>query len=139
TNETHEQEIRWNAAEDTNVLEKDMGAVKGTNLKDLCNLVGGMNAGEEVKILSSDNWNKRFSYDNVYGYSSREGPIGICWYQDGKYPDSGYSDGMRMVWFADDSVNTLGTGGAGVHAFGNYDWHEAADEEYWYFYVQGGE
>src|SRR5690606_24732686 len=41
-----EELIRWNATEDTNVLEKDMGAVKGTNVKDLCDLVGGMNTGE---------------------------------------------------------------------------------------------
>ena len=54
-----------------------MGAVKGTNLKDLCNLVGGMSAGERVKVLSSDGWNRWFAYKNVYGYSSREGPIGI--------------------------------------------------------------
>jgi parallel beta-helix repeat protein len=139
TNETHEQELRWNPAEDFNVLEKDMGAVKGTNLKDLTDLVGGMSPGERLKILSSDGWNKWFAYKNVYDYSIREGPIGICWYKDGKYPDSGYSEGMRMVWFADDSVNTLGPGGTGVHAFGNFDWHEAAAPEYWYYYQSGGE
>jgi len=133
-NETLEQELRWNPEEDTNVDTKDMGAVKGTNLKDLCDLVGGMSAGEEVKILSSDGWNKRFAYENVYGYSSREGPIGICWYKNGQYPDSGYSDGIRMVWFADNSTNPWG-----IHAFGNWDWHEAAAEEYWYYYISGGE
>ncbi len=131
--------LRWNPEEDTNVLEKDMGAVKGTNLKDLCDLVGGMSPGEEVKILSSDGWNRMWAYKNVYEYSDREGPIGICWFKDGKYPDSGYSEGMRMVWFADDSVNTLGPNGTGVHAFGNWDWHEAADEKYWYYYQQGNE
>jgi PKD repeat protein len=138
-NETREQELRWNPAEDTNVLEKDMGAVKGTNLKDLCDLVGGMNAGERVKILSSDGWSKWLAYKNVYEYSSREGPIGITWYKNGLYPDTGYTDGMRMVWFADDSVNKLGTGGTGVHAFGNFDWHEAAAPEYWYYYQSGVE
>jgi len=126
--------IRWNATEDTNVEEKDMGAVKGTNLKDLCDLVGGMSPGEEVKILSSDGWNRMFAYENVYTYSSREGPIGICWYKNGQYPDSGYSEGMRMVWFADTSVNPWG-----IHAFGNWDWHEAADEKYWYYYQSGGQ
>ncbi|MDD1709869.1 MAG: argininosuccinate synthase, partial [Methanoregulaceae archaeon] len=40
-----EELIRWNVTEDTNVLEKDMGAIRGTNVKDLCDLVGGMNAG----------------------------------------------------------------------------------------------
>ncbi|MDD3135923.1 MAG: NosD domain-containing protein, partial [Methanoregula sp.] len=134
TNETHEQELRWNPAEDTNVDTKDMGAVKGTNLKDLCDLVGGMSDGEEVKVLSVDGWSDRYAYKNVYQYSSREGPLGICWYQDGKYPDTGYSDGMRLVWFADTSVNP-----GGLHAFGNYDWHEAAAPEYWYYYNSGSE
>ena len=38
-------EDRWNIAEDTNVQEKDMGAIKGTDVRDLCNLVGGMVSG----------------------------------------------------------------------------------------------
>ncbi len=45
-----EEQLRWNAAEDKNVKEKDMGAVKGTNLKDLCDLAGGMAPGDTVKI-----------------------------------------------------------------------------------------
>jgi hypothetical protein len=123
--EATEQALRWNPAEDTNVDTKDMGAVKGTNLKDLCDLVGGMSSGEKVKVLSSDGWSKLLAYKNVYEYSSREGPVGICWYKDGKYPDTGYTEGMRMVWFADNSTNPWG-----IHAFGNWDWHEAAAPEY---------
>ncbi len=72
-----EEQLRWNPEEDTNVQEKDMGAVKGTDLRDLCELVGGMSPGEEVKILSSDGFSKWFAYKNVYEYSSREGPIGV--------------------------------------------------------------
>jgi len=132
--EETEQALRWNPAEDTNVDTKDMGAVKGTNVKDLCDLVGGMSAGDELKVKSSDGFTKWFAYKNVYNYSTREGPIGLTWYMDGKYPDTGYSDGMRLVWFADTSVNPWG-----IHAFGNYDWHEAADAEYWYYYMSGGE
>jgi PKD repeat protein len=75
-----------------------------------------------------------FAYKNIYAYSSREGPMVLAWYQNGNYPDTGYSDGMRMVWFADTSVNPWG-----IHAFGNYDWHEAAAPEYWYYYMSGGE
>jgi len=127
-----EQALRWNPAEDTNYLTKDMGAVKGTNVKDLCDLVGGMSTGEQVKILSVDKWSDVYDYKNIYQYSSREGPLGIAWYKNGNYPDTGYNDGMRMVWFADTSVNPTGD-----HVFGNYDWHEAAAEEYWYYYVDG--
>jgi len=125
---------RWNPKEDTNVQEKDMGAVKGTNLKDLCELVGGMSASDTLIIKASDGMSREFAYKNVYMYSSREGPIGLTWYMDGKYPDSDYSDGMRLVWFADDGVNPWG-----YHAFGNFDWHEAADSKYWYYYMSGSE
>jgi hypothetical protein len=125
---------RWNPKEDTNVQEKDMGAVKGTNLKDLCDLVGGMTASDTLVIKASDGMSKEFAYKNVYSYSSREGPIGLTWYMDGKYPDSDYSDGMRLVWFADDGVNPWG-----IHAFGNHDWHESADSKYWYYYMSGPE
>ena len=133
--EATEQLIRWNSSEDTNVQEKDMGAVKGTNVKDLCDLVGGASAGDTIRIKANDGLAKNFSYENVYNYSSREGPIVLTWYctglasYSGPYPDTGYSDGMRLVWFADDSVNPWG-----IHAFGNWDWHEAADPKYWYYY-----
>ena len=128
-----EQQLRWNPEEDTNI-DKDMGAVKGTNVKDLCDLVGGMNAGETIQVKAADGFTKYFAYDNVYGYSIREGPMGIVWSQNGLYPDTGYTDGMRLVWFADDSVNPNGD-----HVFGNYDWYLAADEAYWYYYVSGTE
>ncbi|MBT8508660.1 hypothetical protein AZH53_09610 [Methanomicrobiaceae archaeon CYW5] len=131
-----EAALRWNPDEDMNVREKDMGALKGTNVKDLCDLVGGMDDGDEVKINAADGWYDYFAYENIYEYSSREGPVVLTWYVDDlglypseSYPDTGYYDGMRLVWFADDSTNPWG-----VHAFGAWDWHEAADEEYWYYY-----
>jgi hypothetical protein len=108
--------------------------VKGTNLKDLCDLVGGMEPGDEIKIKAEDGLSRRFSYENVYEYSPREGPMGIVWYKDGLYPDTGYSEGMRLVWFADTSVNPWG-----LHVFGNNDWRLAADSQYWYYYQSGSE
>ncbi len=50
----------------------------------------------------------------------------------GMSPD--YRTGMRLVFFADNSTNPWG-----IHAFGNYDWHESAAPEYWYYYRQGDE
>ena len=67
--------LRWNPEEDTNVDTKDMGALLGTNLTDLCDLVGGMSGGDTLKVKSSDGWNRTFAYKNVYQYSSREGPM----------------------------------------------------------------
>lgn len=127
-----EEELRWNPAEDTNVQEKDMGAVKGTNAKDLCNLVGGMSPGDTVKIRAADGFVKEFAYRNVYCPHPRQGPLVVTWWKAdaGYVPD--YREGMRLVFFADTSSNPWG-----VHAFGNWDWHESADEQYWYFYRQG--
>lgn len=85
--------LRWNEAEDRNWDNKDMGAVKGTNVKDLCELVGGMAEGDTLQIKASDGFKKEYAYKNVYQYSDREGPMVVCWYKDGKYPDSGYTDG----------------------------------------------
>jgi hypothetical protein len=139
--EGREQELRWNPEEDTNVLEKDMGAVKGTDLRDLCDLAGGITEGEWVRIKASDGFSKDFAYRNIYNPSSNQGKMVITWYVDGladyparSYPDTGYTDGMRLVFFADTSTNPWGE-----HAFGNYDWHESADSEYWYYYWSGSE
>jgi hypothetical protein len=129
-----EEQLRWNTAEDTNVQEKDMGAVKGTNLKDLCNLVGGMSSGDTVKIKASDGFTKEFAYKNVYFPPSRQGPMVITWNKDGQHPDSGYTEGMKLVFFADTSVNPWGQ-----HVFGNFDWHESTDPQYWYYYQSGDE
>ncbi|MBT8508659.1 hypothetical protein AZH53_09605 [Methanomicrobiaceae archaeon CYW5] len=130
-----EAALRWNPDEDINCygyFDKDMGAVKGTNAVDLLNLVGGMNAGEEAKFIARDGWSDTLSYDNIYQYSDREGPIVLAWWRpDLGYVSEAYVEGIRMVWFADTSTNPWG-----VHIFGAWDWHEAADENYWYYYYQ---
>ncbi len=129
-----QEQLRWNPEENSNAVpEKDMGAVKGTDLKDLCNLVGGMSSGDTLKIRAVDGLTKEFAYRNVYTPPSRQGPMVITWFKDGQYPDSGYDDGMKLIFFADTSVNPWGE-----HVFGNYDWHESADSEYWYYYYQSG-
>jgi len=127
-----EQALRWNSAEDTNA--KDMGTLKGSNVRDLCELVGGMAPGDRLRIRASDGFSKTFAYQNVYEYSDREGPMVICWYRDGQTVETGYTEGMRLVWFADDSTNPWRR-----HVFGNWDWHEAAEEQYWYYFLNGGE
>ncbi len=125
TDPVTQERLRWNPKEDTNAYpEKDMGAVKGTDLKDLCNLVGGMSSGDTVTLKASDGFTREFAYKNVYTPTSRQGPMVITWYKDGQYPDSGYTDGMKLVFFADTSVNPWGE-----HVFGNFDWHESADQQ----------
>jgi hypothetical protein len=41
---------------------------------------------------------------------------------------------MRLLFFADTSVNPWG-----AHVFGNFDWHESAGPQYWYYYQSGDE
>ena len=132
--EAAEQALRWNPEEDTNIETKDMGALKGNNVKDLCELVGGMKPGDTVRIKAGDGFSRTFAYKNVYQYSPREGPMVICWFRDGQYPDSGFREGMRLVWFADASTNPWGW-----HVLGNWDWHQAAESKYWYYFQSGAE
>ena len=117
------KEGQWDVNETTNF--KDEGAVKGTNVKDLSNLVGGMNAGDEVMIKASDGYHVEFGYENIYNPQPRQGPVVVCWYngeetsigerQGVGYPPA-YFNGMRLVFFADTSVNS-----EGKHVFGNND------------------
>jgi hypothetical protein len=122
----------WNPGEDVNVKEKDMGAVKGTDLADICDLVGGMREEETVRIRAADGMSREFPYRNVYEPEPRQGPMVITWYKadEGYVPD--YYSGMRLVFFADTSSNP-----DGLHAFGVWDMHECFDSDYWYFFQPG--
>ncbi|HOI13018.1 MAG TPA: PEGA domain-containing protein [Methanoculleus sp.] len=121
----------WNPEENVNVEEKDMGAVKGTDLADICDLVGGMGEEDTVKIRASDGMSREFPYRNVYEPEPRQGPIIVTWYKadEGYVPD--YRSGMRLVFFADTSNQN------GTHAFGVWDMHECFEPEYWYFFQPG--
>jgi len=109
----------WDPDETANL--KDKGAVKGTDVRNLSELVGGMSPGDEVKIIASDGFSKWFGYENVYSPQPRQGQMVLCWYKDGVHvPD--YSDGLQLVFFANDTV------------FGNWDMHECMAPEYRYNY-----
>jgi len=118
-----DKEGQWDANETANF--KEHGAVKGTDVKDLCNLVGGMQSGDEVMIKAPDGYHVEFGYENVYDPLPRQGPIVVTWYNGEENPVGerqgvGYSPefftGMRLVFFADTSVNS-----EGKHVFGNND------------------
>ncbi|MBN1761938.1 MAG: hypothetical protein JW878_02500 [Methanomicrobia archaeon] len=139
-------EDRWNPEEDVNVYTRDYGAVAGTNVRDLCDLVGGMLPEDVVMIKASDNFSKYFPWDDVYNYDSqpKQGPMVLAWYngeesitgehQGVGYPDTGYFTGMRLHFFADNSTNPQGW-----HAFGDWDMHEYMEEEYWHYYYDSTE
>ncbi len=116
----------WDPDETVNL--KDKGALKGTDLKDLCELVGGMSEGDAVRVTASDGFNKTFEYGNVYNPAPRQGRIVINWYCDGYGYVSEWNDGMMLVCFAQT------TNAAGQYVFGNWDMHETFPEYKWHYY-----
>ncbi|MCM2467022.1 argininosuccinate synthase [Methanoculleus sp. CWC-02] len=127
---------KWDPEETTNF--KDRGAVKGTDVRDLAELVGGVEPGDEIMVRAADGYHVEFAYQNVYTPDPRQGPIGICWYNGaetgagerqgcGYVPD--YYTGMRLVFFADNSTNA-----DGLHIYGNWDMHETLPESAQHFY-----
>ncbi|NQE54707.1 hypothetical protein C5S29_14045 [ANME-1 cluster archaeon GoMg3.2] len=119
----------WDPAEFQNIENRDYGAVRGSDVKDICNLVGGMSPRDELKIKASDGFSKRFNYTNVYEPQPRQGPLVLTWWQaeEGYVPD--YYEGMRISFFADNSTNPWGW-----HVFGNWDMHECFAPKYWHNY-----
>ena len=117
---------------------KDKGAVMGTDIKNLCNLVGGMAANDTVVICAIDGYCINFSYGNIYQPQDRQGPIVLGWYTKAAgdkgtfYPNGAYvpafAEGMQLV-FMPKTTNS-----EGLHVFGDWDMHECLPEEAQYFY-----
>ena len=120
----------WNPAEDVNVDTRDYGRPKGTDVKDLCNLVGGATSGCTVKIKAADNFSKWFDYEDIYNPEPQQGKLVVCWYNAdfGGYVPS-YETGMRLLFFADNSTNPMVW-----QAFGDWDMHETLPESRWHYY-----
>ncbi len=68
---TDDKEGQWDANETTNF--KDMGAVKGTAVRDLCDLEGGMVPGDEVMVKAGDGYHVELPYANIYKPESPPG------------------------------------------------------------------
>jgi len=117
---------KWNPAEDINI-DKVNETIKGTYLKDLCNLVGGMQPGGEVKLSASDGFSIRLGYDNVVAPLPRQGPPVLAWWTARE--NYGYQNGIRLFFGADNSTNPYG-----LHVFGHEDMRQTMDEKYWGWY-----
>jgi hypothetical protein len=107
---------------------KDKGALKGTDLKDLCNLIGGAAHGDTIEIRATDGYGGTFDYENVYTPVSRQGPMVICWWKDGQYTGT-WSDGMLLAFFT-----TVGRASDGKLIFGHQDMHDCLPEANWHFF-----
>jgi hypothetical protein len=128
----------WDPGETINL--KDKGAVKGTDIKDLCNLVGGMEEGGEVIIKAVDGYSITLAFTNIYNPLDIQGPVAICWYKgpdvvntesrEYGYPaDAEYNSALQIIVMAR-TINAQGQ-----HVFGNQDMKIALPEEkYQHFY-----
>jgi hypothetical protein len=126
----------WDPSETQNL--KDKGAVMGTAVKDLCDLVGGMSSDNEIMFAAVDGWHTEFGYENIYEPREEQGVLTLCWYSGEDalfgerygtgYPGSYYT-AMQMVFLA-------GTTNAdGQYVFGNSDMNLCMpNEKYQHFY-----
>ena len=69
---------KWDPDETANL--KDKGAVMGTNVSDLCDLVGGMDEDDSVMVCAPDGYCVKFDYPTVYETPDRLGAVVLCWY-----------------------------------------------------------
>ncbi len=135
--EARTSESLWDPTETGNIDSRDYGAAMGTDIKDLCELVGGMSPGDTVTTKASDGWSRTWDYENVYDPDPRLGRIVLTWYtKDAQETNSGYvpndySVGMRLLFF------TEITDSSGRRVFGDYDAHETMPENRWYYYSDG--
>ncbi len=122
----------WDPGETVNVDSRDYGRVKGSDVKDLCNLVGGASAGDTIKIQASDGFNKWFDYEDIYSPEPEQGKLIVCWHNSdfGGYPPA-YDSGMRLIFFAE-TQNP-----AGKYTFGNWDMHETLPPSRWHYFYDG--
>jgi len=130
----------WDPAETQNL--KDKGAVKGSAVRDLCDLVGGMAENDEVMLISVDNWHTEFAYHNIYQPLPVQGVIAICWF-NGEEADEGerygvgypannaYGSAMQIVFMTDV------TNQDGKPVFGNNDMKLALPQEKYQHFFEG--
>ena len=119
----------WDPDETVNIESRDYGAAKGTDVKDLCNLVGGASAGDTITIKAIDGYSKTFDYADVYAPEARQGKLVVAWYSStfGGYVPA-YDSGMRLIFFAQT------TNASGLHVFGNEDMRVTLAESRWHFF-----
>lgn len=103
-------------------------AIKGTRVRDLVELVGGMGAGTDIVFVAKDGWETRLPYSSIYTdpmVQERQGDAVLAWHSDGEYvPD--YA-GIRLFF-------TPG----GDNVYRQRDMRDTLPEPYWHYYGGGG-
>lgn len=132
----------WNGSgydqrEETNWQTKNLGKLRGTRIRDLCDLVGGLPEGQRARIIAVDNVDQVIPYSVLYAPSTALGPYVLTWWSEGAgesgatsgYSGPDYTNGMRATFFADASRNENGE-----HVAGLGDQAEGLPEDNWYFF-----
>ncbi len=127
--------------EECNVLGKNLGKLKGTDVRDLCNLLGGLPSGRKVRVTAVDNFYKELPYSAIYTPTAGLGPYVITWWSvdagesglTSGYTGPDYPTGMRATFFGDTSRNPWGK-----HVSGLGDMYEGLPPSNYYYYVSGG-
>jgi hypothetical protein len=130
----------WDPPETINL--KDKGAVKGTDVKNLCELVGGMHPGDEVMIVAADGWHAEFAYSNIYEPLDRQGIIALCWYNG---EDVGSGEGYGLGYPGNDAYNAAiqvvfmpkTKNAEGKYVFGNADMQVCLPQEKYQHFYEG--
>jgi DMSO/TMAO reductase YedYZ molybdopterin-dependent catalytic subunit len=137
---TFDPDNLWDPDETVNL--KNKGAIKGTDIKDLVELVGGAVEGDQIQIKAIDGYGEHYQFANVYEPEPGQGKMVIAWYTknagDGEpplYPDGAYvpefAAGMQLIFL----VET--TNASGQHVFGHDDMRTYLPEDNWHFFYDG--
>lgn len=124
-NETHPGKLYdfWDAEETVNANPGKINeVVKGTSIADLCDLVGGAEEGNEIKLTARDGYTGALPYSSVYTPLTRQGEAIIAWWTEYLGDVPAYGEGPRLFFMAPDGI------------FGNWDMHECLPERYWHYY-----
>jgi PKD repeat protein len=132
-------DLLWDPIEEVNIDSRDYGAAMGTDVKDLCDIIGGAEPGDTIQIKAEDNFAKWFDYEDVYDPEPEQGNMVVTWYTadtaeggGGYVSDGSYDTGMRLLFFADTSTNPWGK-----HVHGIWDMHETLPASRWHYYYGG--
>jgi hypothetical protein len=100
---------------------KISNVVKGSRVRDLVELVGGMGSGTTITFVGSDGFETTLPYSSIYtnpAVQARQGDAVLAWWGDGAYVPA-YEDGMRLFFMPSD------------HVYGQWDMHETLPSKYW--------
>jgi hypothetical protein len=122
---TFDRDDLWNPGEEKNPAKVE-DAVLGTAIRDLCDLVGGMDPGDRVVLSASDGYAAELRYENVYAPRPEQGEAILSWWSARQGYAPAYADGPRLFYLAPDNT------------FGNENMRTCLAEEAWVYYWTGG-